>query len=69
MRTTSLEQHAIDPIISLRDVAALLGIHPDTVKNRARAGKLKLIRVSERRLGVRQSEFQRYVNAGEALCE
>jgi hypothetical protein len=51
-----------DPIIPLRDAAALVGCHPDTLKNQARKGKLTLIKVSTRRIGVRQSEFDRFLN-------
>jgi Helix-turn-helix domain len=51
----------VDPVIPLRDAAALLGVHPDTIKNQARRKKLSLIRISERRLGIRQSEFERYL--------
>ena len=53
----------VDPVIPLRDAAALCGCHPDTLRNQARRKKLTLIRISERRLGIRQSEFERYLGA------
>jgi hypothetical protein len=55
---------AADPVLPLRDAAALAGCHPDTLKNQAKRGKLTLLRISQRRLGIRQSEFERYLNAG-----
>lgn len=54
---------SVDPIVPLRDAAALIGCHPDTLKNQAKRGKLTLMRISQRRLGIRQSEFDRYLNA------
>jgi Helix-turn-helix domain len=53
----------VDPIIPLSDAALLLGCHRDTLKNEARRGRLQILKVSERRLGIRQSEFNRYVNS------
>jgi hypothetical protein len=53
----------IDPVILIREAAAIAGCHPDTLKNAARRGKLTLIKISERRIGVRQSEFNRYLDS------
>jgi hypothetical protein len=58
-----------DPIIPLKAAARIAGLHPQTLKNEAMRkdddGKprLVLIRVSERRIGVRQSEWNRYLSA------
>ena len=54
---------AADPVLALRDAAAIAGCHPDTLKNQAKRGKLTLLRISQRRLGIRQSEFDRYLSA------
>jgi hypothetical protein len=62
-RIRIVERVGIDPIILLREAAALASCHPDTLKNQARKGNLKLIKVSERRIGVRQSEFDRFLNS------
>jgi predicted site-specific integrase-resolvase len=55
-----------DHVIRLRDAAAILGCHPDTVKARARQGKIRLLRLSERRIGIRASELRRYMDEAEA---
>jgi predicted site-specific integrase-resolvase len=52
----------VDPVVPLRDAAAIVGCHPDTLKNQAKRGKLQLLRISQRRLGIRQSEFNRYLS-------
>lgn len=53
----------IDPVIPVKDAAAAAGVHVQTLKNEAMRGKLKLIKVSERRIGVRESEWNRYLDA------
>ncbi|MGA7328439.1 MAG: hypothetical protein WBX25_29105 [Rhodomicrobium sp.] len=53
----------VDPIVPLKDAAAIAGCHPDTLKNEARRGKLALLRISQRRIGVRESEFNRYLDS------
>ena len=53
----------VDPIISLKDAAVIAGCHAQTLKNEAKRGRLTLIRISERRIGVREFEFNRFLNA------
>jgi hypothetical protein len=53
----------IDPIVPLKDAAVIAGCHADTLKNEARRGKLTLLRISQRRIGVRESEFNRYLDS------
>ena len=53
----------VDPIISLKDAAVIADCHPQTLKNEAKRGRLTLIRISERRIGVRESEFNRFLSA------
>jgi hypothetical protein len=66
----SLMKFGLDPIVPLKDAAALLGCHPDTVRNREREGKIKILRMSPRRLGVHVSEIRRFMAAcAEARAE
>ena len=62
-QTKHLARFGFDPIISLKDAAALAGCHAETLKNEAKRGKLTLLRISERRIGVRESEFNRYLDS------
>jgi hypothetical protein len=55
----------LDPIVSIKDAAVLANCHPQTLKNEARRGRLTLVRISERRIGVRSSELKRFL-AGRA---
>jgi hypothetical protein len=59
----SLLKFGLDPIVPLKDAAALLGCHVDTVRNREREGKIKILRMSPRRLGVHVSEIRRFMAA------
>jgi hypothetical protein len=59
----SLLKFGLDPIVPLKDAAALLGCHPDTVRNREREGKIKILRMSPRRLGVHVSEIRKFMAA------
>jgi hypothetical protein len=52
-----------DPIILLKEAARISGVTAQTLKNEAGRGKLTLIRISERRIGVRQSEWERYLDS------
>ena len=61
-----LARFGFDPVVSLRAAAAIIGCCPDTLKNQARKQKLTILRVSARRLGIRQSELHRYLSACEA---
>jgi hypothetical protein len=46
----------LDGIASLQEGADLRGIHVDTLKREAARGKLTLLRVSNRRLGIRRRD-------------
>jgi IS30 family transposase len=46
----------LEEIVSLQEAAALRGVHTETIKREGRRGRLTLIRVSTRRLGVRRRD-------------
>ena len=46
----------LDGIVRLAEAAAMRGVHPDTLKREAAKGRLKLLRLSERLLGVRRRD-------------
>ena len=50
-----------DPVIPQETVARILGISRDTVRSLRKAGKLKAVQLSARRVGVRKSEVARYI--------
>jgi hypothetical protein len=52
-----------DRVVPLGEAAAIGGISASTLKRRAAAGDLKLIRMSPRRVGVRLSELNRWLEA------
>jgi len=54
-----------DPLLSMVETAAWLGCHVATVRRLIDAEKLKAIQLSPRRIGVRQSEIERYLAANE----
>jgi excisionase family DNA binding protein len=54
-----------DPIRTKRHVAARLGVHAATVDRAVASGRLKAIRVSARRIGIRESEIERYLSDNE----
>jgi hypothetical protein len=49
-------QRWLDAIISLQEGATLRGVHVETLKREASRGRLTLIRVSTRRLGIRRRD-------------
>jgi hypothetical protein len=49
-------QRWLDAIIPLQEAAQLRGVHVETLKREAKRGRLTLIRVSERRLGIRRRD-------------
>lgn len=53
----------IDPVVPLKDAAVVAGVHAQTLKNECRRGRIVLIRVSERRIGIRKSELNRYLDS------
>ena len=58
----------IDPLLSLSSCGEALGISKTTVQRLVAQQKLRVIRITSRRLGVRRSELQRYVAAQEAAA-
>lgn len=55
------ERVGLDPVILIKEAAAIAGCHPDTLKYQASKGKLTLLKISTRRLGVRRSELDRFL--------
>lgn len=57
-----------DRLLTVRQVAELLQVHPVTVQRWLRAGRLRGIRLPADKLGwrVRRSELDRFIAAGEA---
>lgn len=54
-----LQALGIDPVVPLNMCAQALGVSPQTLKNKARRGELEIVRVSERRCGIRRSMFDK----------
>lgn len=52
-----------DKVISVRDAAEISGVSTATLKRRAQAGDLKILKLSVRRRGIRMSELQRWLEA------
>jgi predicted DNA-binding transcriptional regulator AlpA len=51
-----------DKVISLDQAAAMCGVSASTLKRRARAGDLKMLKLSPRRVGIRLSDFHRWLD-------
>ncbi len=56
---------AYDRMLTMGDASTMTGLSYWTLKRRAAAGDIKIIRLSPRRLGIRLSEIQRYLDARE----
>jgi len=56
---------APDPLLSMRETASWLGVHLATVRRLVEAGKIRTIRLSARRIGIRTSEIEHYLAAAE----
>jgi excisionase family DNA binding protein len=54
-----------DPVRSKAYLAEKLGVHLATVERAIKAGRIKAIRISERRVGIRESEIERYLAENE----
>jgi hypothetical protein len=46
----------LNGIVRLKEGAALRGVHPDTLRREAARGRLTLIRISERAIGIRRRD-------------
>jgi excisionase family DNA binding protein len=58
----------IDPILSITTCADLLNLSKRTVERIIADQKMRVIRISDRRLGVRRSELARYIAEREAVA-
>ncbi len=55
----------LDRVINLHEAAVIIGVSAWTLKRRAKAGELTILKLSPRRLGIRLSEIQRYLETRE----
>jgi hypothetical protein len=55
---TDPTEHArwLDGIVRLAEGARLRGVHPDTLRREAARGRVKLLQVSERAVGIRRRD-------------
>ena len=58
----------IDPVVSLEDSSKIANESKSTLIRRAKAGKLKVLKLSARRRGIRASELARYIDAMETVA-
>jgi hypothetical protein len=49
-------QRWLDGIVRLAEGARLRGVHPDTLRREARKGRIRLLRLGERAVGVRRRD-------------
>ena len=56
--------------LTVQQVADMLQLHPETVREWLREGRLEGVRLGERRTGwrVRESEVARFLEAGKAIA-
>lgn len=52
----------IDRVVLIEEAGAILGISRWTLLRQSEAGKIKILKLSPRRLGVRMSEINRYLD-------
>jgi excisionase family DNA binding protein len=65
MTTTQTTPHSIadDRVITLDEAAVIAGVSSSTLKRANKRGTIKFVRPSPRRVGVRRSELQRWLDA------
>ena len=51
-----------EKVLSFDEAAAMSGVSASTLKRRARAGDLKVLKLSPRRVGIRLSDFHRWLD-------
>ena len=56
-----------DPIYSLAEASKIMGMSAWTIRRRAKEGKLKILRLSMRRVGITGSEIRRYTDDCEVV--
>lgn len=54
---------AEDRVLTVPQGALAAGVSPDTLRRAAARGELKLLRLSARRIGIRTSDFRRWLDA------
>jgi predicted site-specific integrase-resolvase len=52
-----------DRVAMLDEAAKILGISKWTIKRQGNAGKIAILKLSPRRLGIRMSEIERYLSS------
>ena len=52
----------MDPVVSLPQAAVISGVSVDTLKRAHRRGEIRILKLSVRRIGVRVSELNRYID-------
>ena len=52
----------IDRVVLIEEAGAILGISRWTLLRQGEAGKIKILKLSPRRLGIRMSEITRYLD-------
>lgn len=61
-------EHApIDQVYTINEAATMIGVSPETLRRRIKEGKIKMLRMSPARVGIRSSEVQRFLDAAEAI--
>ena len=54
-----------DRVASVPEAAGLIGVSPWTLERLAKAGKIKILKLSPRRKGIRLSEIHRFLEVSE----
>lgn len=60
---TSLYPIAIDRVASLPEASAITGLSVDTLKRLGKRGELRIVKLSTRRIGIRLSTLQAFIDA------
>jgi hypothetical protein len=55
----------VDPVVKITDAATAIGVSLCTLKRIAERNEIKIIRLSPRRLGIRASELNRFLESRE----
>jgi hypothetical protein len=56
---------AVDPVMTIAQAAELNGLSPWTLKRLGKRRELSVLKLSARRLGIRASEIERFLNSRE----
>jgi excisionase family DNA binding protein len=57
---------AVDPVMTIAQAAELTGLSAWTLKRLGKQGELAVLKLSARRLGIRASEIERFLNNRES---